>query len=104
MHCRDCNEADPSWHAICENKKIEGKHGPGTFNFKMKCKFCSNVGTVGKILFGRKCVTNEKWNSIGKIKINNVISFLVPVLLYCKQTFFLYRCCKRFHKTTKDQR
>ncbi|KAK9511771.1 hypothetical protein O3M35_000372 [Rhynocoris fuscipes] len=46
LQCRDCNEIDPSWHSIFETDEVESKHGPGVFNFQMKCKLCSNVSTI----------------------------------------------------------
>ncbi|XP_014285688.1 UPF0587 protein CG4646 isoform X1 [Halyomorpha halys] len=46
LQCRNCNEIDQSWHAINENEEVSGSRGPGSFNFQMKCKFCSSVSTI----------------------------------------------------------
>uniref|UniRef100_A0A023F7P6 Uncharacterized protein n=1 Tax=Triatoma infestans TaxID=30076 RepID=A0A023F7P6_TRIIF len=75
LQCRDCNEADPSWHAICENEEIEGKHGPGTFNFQMKCKFCSNIATVDVVKGSIKPL---------KANENDIIDNQLAVLFDCR--------------------
>ncbi|BES93087.1 Eukaryotic protein of unknown function (DUF866) [Nesidiocoris tenuis] len=46
LQCTNCNEVDDKWHAISPDEQVQGKGGPGSFNYQMKCKFCSNVSTI----------------------------------------------------------
>lgn len=62
LQCRSCNEVDENWHGISETEEVPALKGPGTFNFQMKCKFCSTVSSLDIIkdsIKPLKCSDND---------------------------------------------
>uniref|UniRef100_A0A0A9WZH5 UPF0587 protein GA18326 n=1 Tax=Lygus hesperus TaxID=30085 RepID=A0A0A9WZH5_LYGHE len=60
LRCTSCNEADDKWHAINPDEEVQGKGGPGSFNYQMKCKFCTNVSTIDIVKDSIKHITAKE--------------------------------------------